>query len=79
LLAAARRQAETQAFQRTYTQWRPMVERSLAWLVRKGNRRVAYRGIERNRIWLSHRVAAVDLRRLLNLGLSRNPDGWTVA
>jgi transposase len=79
LLAAARRQAETEAFQRTYTQWRPMVERSLAWLVRKGHRRVAYRGIERNRIWLSHRVAAVDLRRLLNLGLSRTPDGWAVA
>src|ERR1700686_3650327 len=57
----------------TYTQWRPMVERSRAWLVRKGNRRVAYRDIERNRIWLSHRVAAVDLRRLLNLGLSRTP------
>lgn len=79
LLAAARRQAETEAFQRTYTQWRPMVERSLAWLVRKGHRRVAYRGIERNRLWLSHRVAAVDLRRLLNLGLSRTPDGWAVA
>ncbi|HVC41301.1 MAG TPA: IS1182 family transposase [Candidatus Saccharimonadales bacterium] len=79
LLAAARRQAETETFQRTYTRWRPMVERSLAWLVRKGNRRVAYRGIDRNRIWLSHRVAAVDLRRLLNLGLSRTPDGWAVA
>ena len=79
LLEAARRQAETEAFQRTYMQWRPMVERSLAWLVRKGNRRVAYRGIDRNRIWLSHRVAAVDLRRLLNLGLSRTPDGWAVA
>jgi len=79
LLAAARLQAETEAFQRTYTQWRPMVERSLAWLVRKGNRRVAYRGIARNRIWLSHRVAAVDLRRLLNLGLSRTPEGWAVA
>jgi Transposase DDE domain len=79
LLAAARRQAETEAFQRTYTQWRPMVERSLAWLVRNGNRRVAYRGIERNRMWLSHRVAAVDLRRPLNLGLNRSPDGWAAA
>ena len=79
LLSAARRQAETEAFRRTYTRWRPMVERSLAWLVRKGNRRVAYRGIERNRIWLSRRVAAVDLRRLLNLGLCRTADGWAVA
>jgi len=71
LLEAARRQAETDEFQRTYTQWRHLVERSLAWLVRKGHRRVAYRGIDRNRIWLSHRVAAVNLRRLLNLGLTK--------
>lgn len=79
LLATARRQAATDDFQRTYTQWRPLVERSLAWLVRKGHRRVAYRGIERNRIWLSQRVAAVNLRRLLNLGLTKTPEGWTVA
>jgi hypothetical protein len=79
LLAAARRQGETDEFQRTYKQWRPLVERSLAWLVRKGHRRVAYRGIDRNRIWLSHRVAAVNLRRLLNLGLTKTPVGWAVA
>jgi IS5 family transposase len=79
LLAAARRQAETELFRQTYTRWRPMVERSLAWLVRNGHRRVAYRGIDRNRIWLSHRVAAVDLRRLLNLGLHRTSAGWAVA
>ena len=50
-----------------------MVERSLAWLVRKGHRRVAYRGVDRNRICLSHRVAAVDLRRLRSIsdGCSR--------
>jgi transposase len=79
LLAAARRQAETDDFQRTYTRWRPLVERSLAWLVRKGHRRVAYRGIARNRLWLSHRVAAVNLRRLLNMGLTKTPGGWAVA
>ena len=80
LLAAERRQAETDQFQRTYTQWRPLVERSLAWLVRKGHRRLAYHGIDRNRIWLSHRVAAVNLLRLLNLGLTKTPGGgWAVA
>lgn len=79
LLAAARRQAETPEFQETYRRVRPMVERSLAWLVRKGNRRVAYRGIERNRMWFSHRAASVNLRRMLNLGLQRTPNGWTVA
>ena len=54
-----------------------MVERSLAWLVRPG-RRVAYRGLARNRLWLAHRAAAINLRRLLNLGLTHN-DGWTLA
>ena len=48
-----------------------MVERSLAWLVRPG-RRVAYRGTARNRIWLAHRAAAINLQRLINLGLTHN-------
>ena len=46
-----------------------MVERTLAWLVRPG-RRVAYRGTARNRIWLAHRTAAVNLQRLITLGLN---------
>jgi hypothetical protein len=48
-----------------------MVERSLAWLVRPG-RRVAYRGLARSRLWLAHRAAAVNLRRLITLGLGHN-------
>jgi hypothetical protein len=40
LLRAARRQAETPEFNLTYRQHRPMVERSIAWLVR-GNRNCA--------------------------------------
>ena len=48
-----------------------MVERTLAWLVRPG-RRVAYRGTARNRIWLAHRAAAINLQRLLNLGLTHD-------
>ena len=47
---------------------RPLVERSIAWLTR-GNRRVPYRGIAKNNAWLHHRVAALNLRRLLALGL----------
>ena len=46
-----------------------MVERSIAWLTRRGGRKVRYRGIARNRIGLAHRCAAINLRRLLNLGL----------
>lgn len=55
-----------------------MVERTLAWLVRSG-RRVAYRGIARNRIWLALRAAAVNLRRLINLGLAHDGRRWTLA
>jgi hypothetical protein len=78
LLAAARAFAATDAFTEPYKQHRPMVDRSIAWLVR-GSRRLRYRGIERNRLWLGHRVAAVNLNRLINLGLIHGPDGWAIA
>jgi hypothetical protein len=52
-----------------------MVERTLSWLVRRGHRRVAYRGVAPNRIWWSYRAAAVNLRPLLNLGVSRTRAG----
>jgi hypothetical protein len=79
LLAAARRQAQTPEFQAVYRHERPMVERTLSWLVRRGHRRVAYRGVARNRIWWSHRAAAVNLQRLLTLGLKPTAAGWAVA
>lgn len=62
-----------------YRQHRPMVERGIAWLVADGHRRVRYRGVERNRLALSTRVAALNLRRLINLGLHHSPTGWTLA
>jgi hypothetical protein len=65
-------------FQATYRQHRPMVERSLAWLTR-GNRRVPYRGIAKNDAWLHLRTAAVNLRRLLNLGLTGTDGRWALA
>ena len=40
---------------------------------------VRYRGVERNQHALSMRVAAINLRRLVNLGLTRAPTGWTLA
>jgi hypothetical protein len=68
-LRAGRCRAVTRSFQHSYRRWRPMVERSIAWLVADGCRRVPYRGIERNDLWWSVRVAAVNLRRLLCLAL----------
>jgi IS5 family transposase len=78
LLRAARRQAETLEFQADYRQHRPMVERSIAWLVR-GNRRVRYRGISKNDHWLHHRVAALNLRRLITLGLDHDGSAWVLS
>ncbi len=72
-----RRRAADEAFQATYRQHRPMVERSIAWLVR-GARRVPYRGIEKNNTWLHHRVAALNLRRLLALGLTHHNGAWVL-
>jgi IS5 family transposase len=56
-------------FAEDYRRWRPMVERSIAWMVARGNRTVRYRGVARNQLGLAHRVAALNLRRLVNLGL----------
>ncbi|MGH3659054.1 MAG: transposase, partial [Micromonosporaceae bacterium] len=78
LLAAARRQADTDTFDEIYRQHRPMIERTIAWLVKDNNRRLRYRGIERNRLGWSHRCAAVNLKRLLALGLTHKA-GWTIA
>ena len=61
-----------------YRQHRPMVERSIAWLVRKGHRRVRYRGVEANRIGLAHRAAAVNLQRLTNLGINHDGRTWHI-
>src|SRR5487761_2204741 len=53
-----------------YQQHRPMVERSIAWLVRGRYRRVRFRGVAKNQRGLSTRVAAINLRRLINMGLT---------
>ena len=73
-----RRRAKTPEFQQVYRHKRPLVERSIAWLVR-GNRRVPYRGVTKNNSWLHHRVAGLNLRRLLTLGLSLNNGAWQLA
>ena len=78
LLAAARAQADTDEFDHTYRQHRPMVERTIAWLVKDNNRRLRYRGIDANRLAWAHRCAAVNLKRLLALGLTHNGT-WTIA
>jgi len=77
LQRAHRQRAADEGFQASYRQHRPMVERSIAWLTR-GNRRVPYRGIEKNNNWLHHRVAALNLRRLLAIGLTIENGNWAL-
>ena len=78
LMLAARRDAQTEEFTVSYRRHRPMVERSIAWLVADGWRRVRYRGVARNQLGLSMRVAAINLRRLVNLGLDHR-GRWVLA
>ncbi len=65
----------------TYRQHRPMVERSISWLIGpKGRcRKLRYRGIDASNQWLHRRAAALNLRRLLNLGLTRTAGTWAIA
>ena len=79
LLREHRQRAKDPAWQADYRQHRPMVERSIAWLVAGRNRRVRYRGVSKNNAWLHTRAAALNLRRLLNLGLTRHDGAWALA
>jgi hypothetical protein len=76
---AHRVRARDPQFQAVYRRHRPMVERSIAWLVAGGNRRLRFRGIAAGDQWLHHRVAGLNLRRLLNLGLTRTDGAWVIA
>lgn len=74
----ARRESRKAEWLNEYRQHRPMVERTIAWLTRN-NRKVRYRGVTRNDHWLHHRAAAVNLRRLITLGLTHTDAGWAIA
>ena len=66
------------ATQGAYQQHRAMAERSIAWLTRNKARRVPYRGVAANHLWLTTRAAAVNLVRLTNLGVTHNNGAFTL-
>jgi hypothetical protein len=78
LLRQARRSARNPDWHNEYRQHRPMVERAIAWLTRD-NRKLRYHGVARNNQWLHHRIAALNLRRLINLGLHHTGTNWAIA
>lgn len=82
LLRQARRDwRENEELRQTYRRHRPMVERSIAWLIGpKGRcRKLRYRGVSAGDLWLHTRMAGLNLRRLLALGLARHSGAWVVA
>jgi IS5 family transposase len=78
-LVAARQAWRDEQLRAIYRLHRPMVERAISWLVAKGNRRLRYRGVERNEAWLHRRIAALNLRKLVVLGLARRDGAWVLA
>lgn len=82
LLRQARRDwAERDDLRAIHRRYRPMVERSIAWLIGPNRRcrQLRYRGIAANDLWLHTRMAALNLRRLINLGLHRRAGAWALA
>lgn len=61
-----------------YRHHRPMVERTIAWLVTNGHRRCRHRGVDRNKIAFSTRAAVINLKRLINLGLGYDGTTWNL-
>jgi hypothetical protein len=79
LLRAARRAwATSPALRENYRHHRPHIERAIAQLATRGGRRLKlrYLGTARNNAWLKHRTAALNLRNLINHGLTRRNGAW---
>ncbi|HKH53725.1 MAG TPA: IS1182 family transposase [Mycobacterium sp.] len=77
-LVAARRAWQDPDVLDRYRRHRPMVERTIAWFVARGHRRVRHRGVARNQLWLTARLGALNLRRLVNLGLRHDGTAWAI-
>ena len=82
ILRQARRDwAGNQQLRDTYRQHRPMVERSIAWLIgpKSRCRQLRYRGVAKGNQWLHLRMAGLNLRRMVNLGLQpKAGGGWII-
>lgn len=80
LLRAARAQARTPEFKQDYPT-RSTIERIIAWVATQRGRRVKLRyiGVDKNHAWLRTRAAAINLRTLVNAGLTQQDGTWALA
>jgi Transposase DDE domain len=94
LLRAARAQARTPEFKQDYPTRSSVerrassverrassVERIIAWVATQSERRITlrYLGVAKNHAWLRNRAAAINLRTLVNVGLTRRDGAWALA
>jgi IS5 family transposase len=73
----ARVKARGKKFDDVYRSKRPMVERTMAWVTRRA-RRVPYVGVAKNNSWFKLRCAAVNLKQMVSMGLTRTGQGWSM-
>ena len=80
LLRAARAQARTPEFKQAY-RTRAVIERIIAWTATSSGHRIRlrYLGASKNGAWLHDRCAAINLRTLVNAGLTRVDGAWALA
>jgi Transposase DDE domain/Transposase domain (DUF772) len=80
LLRAARAQARTPQFRQAYPT-RSAIERTIAWTATQNGHRIRLRyiGTARNNAWLHNRCAGLNLRTLVNAGLTRSGGAWILA
>ncbi len=80
LLRAARAQARTEQFKRACPT-RPNIERTIAWIATRNGRRIRLRyiGTIKNDAWMHTRSAGLNLRTLVNAGLTRHGEAWVLA
>jgi hypothetical protein len=80
LLRAARAQARTPQFRQAYPT-RAVIERIIAWTATSSGHRIKlrYLGTVKNNAWLHDRCAAINLRTLVNTGLTRQNGAWALA
>lgn len=80
LLRAARARARTAEFKQAYPT-RAVIERIISWTATQNGRRVKlrYLGDLKNDAWLQQRCAALNLRTLVNAGLTCRSGAWVIA
>jgi hypothetical protein len=80
LLRQARAMARTPQFKQAYPT-RAMIERAISWTATQNGHRVRlrYLGTSKNNAWLHNRTAGLNLRTLVNAGLTRSGATWVIA